>query len=380
MKTEIERAVINVVNRKAQPNKIILLVGARRVGKTRFIKKYINNFLPNKVLKLNGEDIDDVELLSRRSVANYKRLLNGIDLLAIDEAQHIPDIGLILKLIIDEIEGIKIIVTGSSMFDLNNQLGEPLVGRKYTIYMYPLSQVEFSKYENYKITTEKLEERLLFGGYPELVHLDSWKDKEEYLQEIINDYLLKDILIFQNIKKADKIYNLLRLLAFQLGNEVSLNELGNQLQISKNTVENYLDLLTKVFVVFKVEGYSKNLRKEVTKSSKWYFYDVGIRNAIIKNFNVLQNRNDVGQLWENYLIIERKKKQEYQRINSNNYFWRTYDQQELDWLEEKADKLAAYEFKWSATKKVKIPTAFKKAYPNANFEVIQKDNYLDFIT
>ncbi|WP_026775099.1 ATP-binding protein [Polaribacter sp. Hel_I_88] len=380
MKSEIERAVINVVNRKAQPNKVILLVGARRVGKTRFIKKYIGNFSSDKVLKLNGEDIDDATLLTKRSVANYKRLLNGIDLLAIDEAQHIPNIGLILKLIIDEIEGIKIIVTGSSMFDLNNQLGEPLVGRKYTIYMYPISQIEFNKYENYKITTEKLEERLLFGGYPELIHINDWRDKQEYLQEIINDYLLKDILIFQNIKKADKIYNLLRLLAFQIGNEVSLNELGNQLQISKNTVENYLDLLTKVFVIFKVEGFSKNLRKEVTKSSKWYFYDVGIRNAIIKNFTILQNRNDVGQLWENYLIVERMKKQEYQRISRNNYFWRTYDQQELDWLEEKADDLCAYEFKWSARKKVKIPTAFRKAYTNANFEVISKDNYLDFIT
>ncbi|MGB0880734.1 MAG: ATP-binding protein [Polaribacter sp.] len=380
MKIDIERAVINVVNKKLQPNKVILLVGARRVGKTRFIKKYVNSFSSNKILRLNGEDIDDAELLARRSVANYKRLLNNIDLLAIDEAQHIPDIGMILKLIIDEIEGIKIIVTGSSMFDLNNQLGEPLVGRKYTIYMYPLSQIEFSKYENYKKTTEKLEEKLLFGGYPELVHLKNWKDKQDYLQEIINDYLLKDILIFQNIKKADKIYNLLRLLAFQIGNEVSLNELGNQLQISKNTVENYLDLLTKVFVIFKVEGYSKNLRKEVTKSNKWYFYDIGIRNAIIKNFNVLQNRNDIGQLWENYLIVERLKKQEYQKISANNYFWRTYDQQELDWLEEKADKLSAFEFKWSATKKTKIPTAFAKAYKDADFDVIQNENYLDFIT
>lgn len=380
MKPEIERAVINVINRKVQPNKVILLVGARRVGKTEFIKKYVSNFSSDKVLKLNGEDLDDASLLAKRSVANYKRLLDGIELLAIDEAQHIPNIGLILKLIIDEIEGIKIIVTGSSMFDLNNQLGEPLVGRKYTIYMYPISQIEFSKYENYKITTEKLEQRLLFGGYPELTYINDWKEKQEYLQEIINDYLLKDILIFQNIKKADKIYNLLQLLAFQIGNEVSLNELGSQLQISKNTVENYLDLLTKVFVIFKVEGFSKNLRKEVTKSSKWYFYDVGIRNAIIKNFNILQNRNDVGQLWENYLIVERMKKQEYQRIHRNNYFWRTYDQQELDWLEEKTDDLFAYEFKWSARKKVKIPTAFKKAYPNASFEIISKDNYLDFIT
>ena len=379
MKNYLHRAIVDVIEAKIQPNKVMLIVGARRVGKTKFIKEYLKSYSPKTVLKLSGEDMDDVALLERRSIANYTRLLNGIELLVIDEAQHVPNIGLILKLIVDEIDGIKVIVTGSSMFELNNQLGEPLVGRKYTLYMYPMSQIEFSKFENYKTTTEKLEERLLVGGYPELVHLLNWQDKQAYLYEIINDYLLKDILIFQNIKKADKIYNLLRLLAFQVGNEVSLNELGNQLQISKNTVESYLDLLTKVFVVFKVEGYSKNLRKEITKSSKWYFYDVGIRNAIIKNFNILQNRNDVGQLWENYLIVERLKKQEYQRMIHNNYFWRTYDQQELDWLEEKADQLSAFEFKWSSRKKVKIPTAFAKAYTDANFEVISKDNYLDFI-
>lgn len=380
MKNRVERAIIKLVNKKMQPNKVVLLVGARRVGKTKFIQQYANLHNPTQILKLNGEDMDDAELLARRSVANYKRLLKGIQLLIIDEAQHIADIGMILKLMVDEIDGIKILVTGSSMFDLNNQLGEPLVGRKYTLYMYPISQIEFSADENYKTTTEKLEERLLFGGYPELIHIDDWNEKQEYLYEIINDYLLKDILTFQNLKKADKIYDLLRLLAYQVGSEVSLNELGNQLQISKNTVEHYLDLLTKVFVIFKVGGFSKNLRKEVTKSSKWYFYDNGIRNAIIKNFNLLNYRNDVGQLWENYIISERLKKQEYHKITSNNYFWRTYDQQELDWLEEKQEQLSAFELKWSSTRKVKIPTAFAKAYPDADFKIIDKENYLDFIT
>lgn len=379
MKIGIQRTLINTVNQKAQANKVILLVGARRVGKTKFIQQYIKQFNTAEYLKLNGEDMDDAELLARRSVANYSRLLKGIKLLVIDEAQHIPNIGLILKLIVDEIDGIQVLVTGSSMFELNNQVGEPLVGRKYTLYMYPMSQIEFSTIENYKTTHEKLEERLLFGGYPELIHINNWKEKQEYLNEIINDYLLKDILIFKNIKRADKIYDLLRLLAYQVGSEVSLNELGNKLQISKNTVEHYLDLLTKVFVVFKVEGFSKNLRKEITKSSKWYFYDNGIRNALIKNFNIIKHRNDIGQLWENYLIVERLKKQEYQRIASSNYFWRTYDQQELDWLEEKNEQLSAFEFKWSTTRKTKIPTAFGKAYPAANFEVIQRDNYLDFI-
>jgi predicted AAA+ superfamily ATPase len=213
-----------------------------------------------------------------------------------------------------------------------------------------------------------------------LIHISNWADKQKYLQEIINDYLLKNILVFQNIKKVEKIYDLLKLLAFQVGNEISLTELGNQLQISKNTLESYHDVLSNVFIIFKVEGFSKNLRKGVTKSSKWYFHDTSIRNAIIKNLNLLENRNDVGQLWENYLISEHLKKHEYQKISSNNYFWRTYDQQELDWPEEKSEKLFVYEFKWSPNKKIKISTAFKKAYQDANFEVIQRDNSLDFMT
>ena len=199
------------------------------------------------------------------------------------------------------------------------------------------------------------------------------------MYEIINSYLLKDILVFEGIKHADKIYDLLRLIAYQLGKEVSLQELANQLQMSKNTVANYLDLLSKVFIIFKVEGFSRNLRKEIVKSSRWYFYDNGIRNGIINNFNRLDSRTDVGDLWENYLAVERVKKQNYLKIKTNNYFWRTYDQQELDWLEEKGEELAGFEFKWSETKKVKIPAAFAKAYPEATFEVINKSNYLDFI-
>jgi predicted AAA+ superfamily ATPase len=323
--------------------------------------------------------MDDISLLKERSVANYKRLLTNIEVLAIDEAQHIPEIGQILKLIVDSIDGIKVIATGSSVFDLTNNLGEPLVGRKNTLYLFPLAQIEFSALENYKQTKENLEQRLLFGSYPELEHYENWNDKQDYLYEIINSYLLKDILIFEGIKNSDKIYDLLRLIAFQVGKEVSLQELGSQLQMSKNTVERYLDLLSKVFVIYKVNGFSRNLRKEITKTSRWYFTDNGIRNALIKNFNRLDNRMDVGELWENYLASERKKKQHYQQIATTNYFWRTYDQQELDWLEVKAEQLTGYEFKWSSNKKSKIPTAFAKAYPDAGFEVIDPTNYLEFI-
>lgn len=379
MESYFKRAVFDNFNKKVLPNKVLILLGARRVGKTELIKNYLKTVPVETYLQLNGEDINDANLLQERSVANYKRLLANIDLLVIDEAQTIPEIGLILKLIVDSIEGIKIIATGSSVFDLNNTLGEPLVGRKNTMYLFPLAQMEFSIQENYKQTTENLEERLLFGGYPELVHYEDWEEKKEYLYEIINSYLLKDILVFEGIKQADKIYNLLRLIAYQVGKEVSLQELGNQLQMSKNTVDTYLDLLSKVFIVFKVEGFSRNLRKEIVKSSRWYFYDNGIRNGLINNFNRLENRTDVGDLWENYLAVERIKKQNYQKIATNNYFWRTYDQQELDWLEDQGNELAGFEFKWNENKKSKIPTAFGKAYPDATFEVINKENYLEFI-
>ena len=375
-----KRAVIQEFHHKLVPNKVLLLLGARRVGKTELIKNYLATIPKESYLQLNGEDINDVNLIKDRSVKNYRRLLTNIDLLVIDEAQNIPNIGQILKLIVDTIDGIKIIATGSSMFDLANNLGEPLVGRKNTIYLFPLAQMEFSAYENYKQTTENLEQRLLFGSYPELEQYEEWVDKKDYLFEIVNSYLLKDILIFEGIKHSDKIYDLLRLIAFQLGKEVSLQELANQLQLSKNTVSNYLDLLSKVFIIFKVGGFSRNLRKEIVKSSRWYFYDNGIRNAIINNFNRLDSRNDVGDLWENYMVSERIKKQNYQKIKTNNYFWRTYDQQELDWLEEIGDNISAFEFKWNENKKLKIPAAFAKTYPDASFEVINQRNYLDFIT
>lgn len=376
----LNRAIVEEFKRKLVPNKVLILLGARRVGKTELVRNYLKDIPSESYLKLNGEDINDANLLKERSVNNYQRLLLNNDLLVIDEAQTVPEIGLILKLIVDSIPGIKIIATGSSIFDLNNNLGEPLVGRKSTLYLFPLSQIEFAPYENYKQTTEHLEQRLLFGGYPELEQYTDWEDKKEYLYEIINSYLLKDILIFDGIKHSDKIYDLLRLIAYQVGKEVSLLELATQLQMSKNTVGNYLDLLSKVFIIFKVEGFSRNLRKEIVKSSRWYFYDNGIRNGIINNFNRLDSRTDIGDLWENYLASERLKKQNYQKSKARNYFWRTYDQQELDWLEELGESLHGFEFKWNEKKKVKIPTAFAKAYPEATFEVINKSNYLDFIT
>jgi hypothetical protein len=380
MSNYYKRAVLTEFHKKVLPNKVLILLGARRVGKTDLIKKYLSEIPKKDYLHLNGEDIDDANLLKERSVNNYSRLLANVKLLVIDEAQNIPEIGMILKLIVDSIDGIKIIATGSSVFDLTNKLGEPLVGRKNTIYLFPLAQIEYSEFENYKETTQKLEERLLFGSYPELEQYPDWNDKINYIKEIINSYLIKDILIFDGIKQSNKILDLLKLIAFQVGQEVSLQELARQLGISKNTVESYLDLLSKVFVIYKVPGFSRNLRKEITKSNRWYFYDNGIRNGIIGNFTRLETRTDVGSLWENYLASERVKYQNYNKKWANNYFWRTYDQQELDWLEEENGNLKGFEFKWNEKKKSKIPTAFAKAYPDANFEVINKQNYLDFIS
>ena len=366
----------NIIS-KLQPNKVVLVFGARRVGKTLLVKKILTK-IEEPILVLNGEDINVHDKLQVRTVENYKQILGSYKFLYIDEAQKIPDIGQKLKLMIDEIEGLRIIVSGSSSFDINKNNGEPLTGRKYTFNLYAFSEAEYNQIEDNISKIDKIRERLVYGNYPELIHIPDKVDKIDYLNDMISSYLLKDILVYENIKNSQKIFNLLRLIAFQIGGEVSMQELGNKLGISKNTVEKYLDLLSKVFILHKVEGFSRNLRKEITKNSRWYFLDNGIRNAVIANFNPIASRNDIGQLWENYMISERIKYQNNNRISSNNYFWRTYEQQEIDWVEEREGKLFGYEFKWR-NKKVKIPSQWKSAYPEATFEVVNSDNFIDWL-
>ncbi len=373
----IKRLLQDRIAARIEPNKAVLIFGARRVGKTVLIRQLISNF-EGKTMLLNGEDYDTLALLEERSVANYRHLLEGVDLLAIDEAQNIPDIGSKLKLIVDEMEGIRVIASGSSSFDLLNKAGEPLVGRSTQFYLTPFSQKEIAPTETALETRQNLESRLIYGSYPEVVTLDTFERKTDYLRDIVSAYLLKDILAIDGLKNSGKMKDLLRLIAFQLGNEVSYDELGKQLGMSKNTVEKYLDLLSKVFVVYRLGAYSRNLRKEVTKAGKWFFYDNGIRNAIIGNFNPLSIRQDVGALWENYLIGERIKANYNEGLGKEFYFWRTYDKQEIDLIEESSDSLTALEFKWG-NKKPNIPVAFKDAYPNATFDVINKDNYLSYI-
>ena len=371
------RELSELILKKLQPNKVVILYGARRVGKTMLVKEILAN-VNEPILRLNGDDIHVHDKLSIRSIENYKQILGTYKLLYIDEAQKIPEIGLKLKLMIDEIEGLRIIISGSASFDIHKNDGEPLTGRKYTFTLYTVSENEYTQIENNINKMDKIRERLVFGNYPELLHLPDRQDKVDYLNEMISSYLLKDILVYEHIKNSQKIFNLLRMIAFQIGGEVSLQELGIQLGISKNTVEKYLDLLSKVFILHKVEGFSRNLRKEITKNSRWYFLDNGIRNAVIANFNPLHARNDIGALWENYMISERLKYQEYRRISSNNYFWRTYEQQEIDWVEERDGSLFGYEFKWKE-EKVKIPTQWKSAYPDASFELININNFSEWL-
>ena len=367
------RELTENIIKKLQPNKVVIVFGARRVGKTVLVKEILEK-VNEPYLALNGEDINVHDKLAIRSVENYKQILGSYKLLYIDEAQKIAEIGLKLKLMIDEIEGLKIIISGSSSFDIHKDAGEPLTGRKYTFNLFALCESEYSQVESSISKIDKVRERMIFGNYPELLHLPDREDKIDYLNEMVSSYLLKDILVYEHIKNSQKIFNLLRLIAFQIGGEVSLQELGSQLGVSKNTVEKYLDLLSKVFILHRVEGFSRNLRKEITKNSRWYFLDNGIRNAVIANFNPIESRNDLGALWENYMISERLKYQEYRRLSSNNYFWRTYEQQEIDWVEEREGSLFGYEFKWQESK-VKIPTQWKSTYPNASFEVINKENF-----
>lgn len=359
------------------PGKVVVILGPRRVGKT-FMLNQILAKVPEPYLYWSGEDTNLWKLLENRSIAHYRNLLGRYKLLVIDEAQKIRDIGAVLKLMVDHVEGLKVITTGSSAFDLNRRLGEPLTGRKWTFQLFPLSEQEFAMEEDYLTRESNIRERLVMGGYPELLHLSDRREKAAYLSGLVGDYLLKDILELADLKHSHKLIDLLRLLAFQIGGEVSMTELGGQLGMDKNTVDRYLNLLSEIFIIFHVRGYSRNLRKEVVKNSKWYFYDNGIRNALISNFNPVELRADMGILWENYMLSERLKYQHYNDILSNNFFWRTYDQQELDWLEEREGKLFGYEMKWGKPN-AKVPVAWKNAYPESEFKVVHPENFREFV-
>jgi uncharacterized protein len=365
-----------IVDSLSNPNNVIGILGARRTGKT-ILMEEIAKELPEKVLIVQGDNLDVSEILSSQRLSLLKRFTEGVTHLFIDEAQKIPGIGINLKLMADNIPGLHILVSGSSAFDLKNKVGEPLTGRSHFFHLYPIAQIELR--ENFLETKENLETRLLYGGYPQVITALSAKERIAKLISIRDGYLLKDILELDNQKDSLFVFNLLRLIAFQIGNDISFSELASKLNVNKKTVMRYLELLEKCYVLFSLNGFSRNLRNEYTKSPRYYFWDNGIRNVLVSNFNPLNLRDDIGKLWENYCISERLKKTHYQQKAVNHYFWRTYDQKEIDLIEESGGKLTGFEFKWTESK-TKIPRQFVDAYDHSEFQVINRENYLDFIT
>jgi len=369
IRKELEDAINN------SDRKVIVLYGPRQAGKTTLIEMLLSEELNYK--KYNGDDIFIQNIFSNNNLENLKRSIGEKDFLIIDEAQRINNIGLSLKLIIDNLP-VKIIVSGSVSFDLASKVCEPLTGRTKTFWLYPLSLREVKdkipQMENDKI----IEEILLYGMYPKVWNIKGKAEKEDYLFEYINNYLYRDILTISKIKKPKKVVDLLTLLALQIGSEVSISELAKNTNLTQATVENYLDILEKMFVIFNIRGFSRNLRKEISKTSKYYFFDMGVRNALIRNFNPLSLRNDTGEMFENWVISEKIKKSNNSRVFSNFYFWRTYDQQEIDLIEESKGKIIAYECKWKKNVK-KVPNDWRKTYPQSKFNLINKDNVFNFL-
>lgn len=357
--------------------KIIVLYGARQVGKTTLIREVLAQ-LPFKKLEVNADQLKYQEVLSSRDLTRMLELIGDRELLFIDEAQQIPSIGINLKILHDQMPGLKIIATGSSSFDLANQMSEPLTGRTKTYRLHPVAIQELLRQQTPFEIKDRLEQYMLYGMYPEVLELKGREEKIAHLRELASSYLYKDILQLSNIRHSDKIVKLLKLLAFQTGSPVSLHELGKSLEMSHETVSHYIDLLEKGFIVFRLSAYSRNLRKEISKMNKIYFYDTGIRNMLIENFNPLQWRQDTGFLWENFLVAERIKKLAYSSTYGGIYFWRTYGGAELDFVEERDGKLFGYEFKWKAAS-AKAPASWLAGYAEASYQVINRDNFLELV-
>jgi uncharacterized protein len=360
-------------------NHVLIIYGPRQVGKTTLLKHFLNRTSLKYKLD-SGDNIRSQLLLGSQDFEKILSYASGYDLIAIDEAQQIPNIGMALKILVDQVPNLSVIATGSSSFDLAQSVGEPLTGRKVTLTLFPIAQMELLKIFNQYELKERLEEFLLFGGYPRVLTTNNRIEKITILNELVDSYLLKDILSLEKIKKSEVLLNLIKLLAFQIGQMVSHNELATQLHIDVKTVGKYLDLLEKSFVICKLSGFSRNLRKEITSKHKYYFFDLGIRNAVISQFNRLEMRDDVGQLWENFIFIERLKKCSYTRFYGNRYFWRIYDGQEVDFIEDIENKLSAFEAKWSNNKKVNPPSSWLENYSDSSFQVIKPDNYFEYIT
>lgn len=371
----ITRSIETEIQNELGKGKAIVILGARQVGKTTLLKEMFKE--REQILFLNGDESDVRVMLEHPTSTALKAIIGDKKTLIIDEAQRITDIGLKLKIIIDNIPDVQVIATGSSSFELANKINEPLTGRKWEHKMFPLSFTELVRNNGLLEEKRMLRHRLVYGGYPDVVMNEGQEKK--ILKELSEDYLYKDILAFDKIQKSDKLVKLLQALALQTGSQVSYNELGQICGLSSGTVESYIDILEKCYIVFRLGSFSRNLRNELKSSRKIYFYDNGIRNAIIANFNPVDLRNDIGALWENYIVSERIKANSYNGRFCNSWFWRTAQQQEVDYLEEEDGKLSAFEFKYNPKRAARAPLTFTKAYPEAGFKVITPDNVEDFL-
>ena len=371
----IKRKLRDIIEKRLFDGKAILLMGPRQVGKTTLLKELFEG--REDVMWLNGDELDVQALFEGVSATRLKAMFGRKKIIIIDEAQRIPDIGLRLKLVTDQIKDVQLIATGSSAFELATKTGEPLTGRKWEYKMYPLSFGEMVDEHGLLDEKRMIPHRLIFGYYPEVVMRPG--EEREILRLLSDSYLYKDVLMSDQINKPDSLVKLLQALAFQVGSQVSYNELAQLCSLDSKTVEKYVILLEQSYVIFRLNSFSRNLRNELKTSKKIYFYDNGIRNALIANFNQIEGRADRGALWENFLISERKKFLEYNRLWGNSWFWRTKEQKEIDLVEERDGKIAGYEFKWNPDQKVKIPRLFLDSYENSDFQVIHRDNCDSFL-
>lgn len=368
------RIIEEEIKSKIGSGKAIVLVGARQVGKTTLIKKILEN---KKYLFLNSDNPTVRRVMDLPNLEQLKNIIGDNKIIFIDEAQRINKIGLTVKLIIDEMKDIQVILSGSSSFDLGNSLNEPLTGRKWEYELFPISWEEYEKKEGFLKAEQLVEHRLLYGFYPDV--LNNPGNEINILKNLVNSYLYRDLLEFSNIKKSEYLDNLIRALALQVGNEVNYNELSRTVGLNKNTIQKYIEILEKGYVVFKLTSFSKNVRNEIKRNRKIYFYDNGLRNMVIENFNDIEIRKDKGQLWENFLVSERQKQNIYKNKLVKMHFWRTKLQQEIDFIEVQADKISAYKFKWRANQKVKIPKTFIEAYKPL-FNIIDRENFREFVS
>jgi predicted AAA+ superfamily ATPase len=369
----INRDFTDVLHVKMHKGKVIVLIGPRQVGKTTLIHTLLKD---KDFLFLDGDDASVAEILANANTEALKSIVGNHSYVFIDEAQRIPNIGLKLKIIADQMKNVQLIVSGSSAFDINNAVQEPLTGRKFEYYLFPISWKEFENSTGYIKAEQQLELRLVYGMYPDV--LNNLGNEYEILKNLVSSYLYKDVLALGNLRKSDVLEKILQALAFQLGNEVSYNEIAQLVGVDKNTVNNYIDLLEKTFVVFRLNSFSRNLRNEIKANRKIYFYDNGVRNMVIGNLNTLALRQDKGALWENFMVSERQKVLNLKQSLAKPYFWRTTTQQEIDYIEADADKISAFEFKWNEVKKSKLPKSFSEAY-DPDFMVVNKGNFREFL-